>query len=61
MDPFEKWRWVARFADRLMALRPGLWLPTATAIGLMAHERYSDLEPEVAAERYVQDEAGDEP
>ena len=60
MYSIEMWPWVRRFADRLVALRPTLWLPTATAIAMLSYKRYSELPPEEAAERYVQDESSDE-
>ena len=60
MHLVEKWRWIARFADRLVALRPELWLPTATAIAMMSYGRYVDLPPEEAAEKYVEDDAAGE-
>ena len=60
MYPVEEWRWVSRFADRLVALRPALWLPTATAIAILSYQRYIDLPPEEAAEKYVEDDAGDD-
>jgi len=49
------WGWIARFAERLVTLRPRLWLPTATAIAMMSYQEYKDTDPESAAERYARD------
>jgi len=53
MGSIEEWEWIRRFADRLVALQPELWVTTATAIGLMRYAQNRDMEPEASAEKYL--------
>ena len=49
-----------RFAERVVPLRPKLWITTATAMAVLSYERYRELSPEQAAENYAAEHEGEE-
>jgi hypothetical protein len=50
--------WLAKFAARLLQLRPGLNAIDAVKIAEQQYEKVRHLDPAVAAERYVKEAGG---